>query len=150
MPITYLPDDDHVVRYVPWARLRKTEDDVVIGVIGAAFKLRAGEDYLSATWLEYFKQATRQENIKSAVKAIRKSNIDVRPKSGFAIGNVGKVKEVCLADPKRHKVRVIHEREDDNEAHTALRAWPSDNDDLLELIAEETWNEVVLNSQVPV
>ena len=87
MPITYLPDEDHAVRYVPWARLRKTEDDVVIGVIGAAFKLRAGEDYLSATWLEYFKQATRQENIKSAVKAIRKSNIDVRPKSGFAIGD---------------------------------------------------------------
>jgi hypothetical protein len=149
MPITYLPADDHIVRYVPWARLRKTEDDVVIGVLGKAFKLREEEEYLSATWLEYFKCSTRTANVERAVKTIRASEIDVRPKSGFAIGNVGKVKDTCLADPKRHKIRVTHESADDNEAHVALRGWPKDNDDLLELIAEDVWSEVILNTDVP-
>lgn len=149
MPITYLPADHHVVRYVPWARLRKTEDDVVIGVLGMAFKLRENEDYLSATWMEFAQEPTRRANLEGAVKIIRASNIDVRPKSGFAIGNVGKVKDICLADARRHKIRTIHQREDDNEAHVALRGWPQDNDDLLELVAEEPWSEVVLNTEIP-
>jgi hypothetical protein len=43
-----------MVRYVPWSRLRKVEDDNVLGVLGGAFKLRTNEDYLSATWAEFF------------------------------------------------------------------------------------------------
>ncbi|MGT2502529.1 hypothetical protein ACVOMS_20245 [Bradyrhizobium guangxiense] len=54
MPIAYLPETDHCVRYVPWARLRKDEEDNVIGILGAAFRLRDEEDYLSATWAEFF------------------------------------------------------------------------------------------------
>jgi hypothetical protein len=71
MPITYLPPEDHVVRYVPWARLRKDEEDNVIGVLGAAFRLREGEEYLSATWAEFFKKSIHCEAVESAVKAIR-------------------------------------------------------------------------------
>ena len=93
MPITYLPHEHHVVRYVPWARLRKDENDNVIGILGAAFKLRQIEDYLSATWAEFF-QGTRPECVVAAVQAIRASEIKVSPRSGFAIGNVGRVKEV--------------------------------------------------------
>lgn len=137
-----------MVRYIPFSRLRKTEDDVIVGVLGAAFRLRNEETYLSATWLEYFKQPTREANIESAVKAVRASKIDVRPKSGFAIGNVGEVKEICLRNSRR-RIRIIHEPEDDNKAHTALRGWPSDDNDLLELIAEDIWSEVILNVDVP-
>jgi len=147
MPPTNIPGDDHVVRYVPWARLRKDEDDNVVGVLGAAFRLRDDEQYLSAVWLEYFRD-TRDANIVKAVNALRKSNIDVRPRSGFAIGNVQKIKDVCLADQKRYKIRVLHEPEDDNAAHAALRLWPRDNDALLELLAEDTWSELVLNKDV--
>jgi hypothetical protein len=73
----------------------------------------------------------------------------VRPRSGFAVGNVGRVKEACLADKQQHKVRVIHEPEDDNEAHAALRGWPKENDLLLELLAEDIWGEAILNKDVP-
>ena len=148
MPITYLPPQHHIVRYVPWARLRKDENDNVIGVLGAAFKLRENEDYLSATWLEFFKGGDG-ECVASAVRVIRGSEIKVTARSGFAIGNVGRVKDVCLADKQKHKIRVIHEPEDDNEAHTALRGWPRDNDPLLQLIAEDVWNETILNSAIP-
>jgi hypothetical protein len=120
MPIKYLPDEHHVVRYVPWARLRKDENDNVIGVLGVAFKLRNDEQYLSATWAEFFAGA-RADSIASAIKCIRASRIEVKPRSGFAVGNVRQVKDTCLADKQKHKIRIIHEPEEDNTAHTALR-----------------------------
>src|SRR5262245_33440033 len=91
MPNTYLPDKDHVVRYVPWARLRKDEHDNVLGVLGAAFKLRDTETYLSATWAEFF-PGSRGDCIATAIKTIRKSRIEVRPRSGFAVANVKRVR----------------------------------------------------------
>jgi hypothetical protein len=144
----YLPEVDHVVRYVPWARLRKDEDDNVLGVLGIAFKLRETEDYLSATWLEFF--GGRPGCVETAIKAIRSSAIDVKTKSGFAIGKVEQIKSACEANERRHKIRVIHEEEDDNKAHAALRAWPRDNDTLLDLIADDVWNELVLNKDIAV
>jgi hypothetical protein len=150
MPITYLPPDHHVVRYVPWARLRKDEDDNVIGVLGAAFRLRDSEEYLSATWAEFFGKATHDEAVVAAVRAIRASRIDVKTRSGFAVGNVRRIKAACFADSRKHRIRIIHEKENDNEAHTALRLWPRDNELLLDLIAKEVWNDTVLNKDVPV
>jgi hypothetical protein len=149
MAAKYLPDSDHIVRYVPWARLRKDEHDNVIGVLGAAFRLREGEDYLSATWVEFFQAGVHDENIASAVKAIRASEIDVRPRSGFAVGNVGGIKSRCLADKGKHRIRVIHEMTKDNPAHTAVRLWPRDNDSLLELLALSEWSTTVLNKDIP-
>jgi hypothetical protein len=54
-----------------------------------------------------------------------------------------------MADPKKHRIRIIHEAESDNPAHAALRGWPRDNDDLLNLLAEEVWCDSILNSTVP-
>ena len=148
MPITYLPAEDHVVRYVSWSRLRKDEDDNVIGVLGAAFRLRKEEEYLSATWAEFF-NGGHDERIAAAVRAVRASKLDVKTRSGFAVGKVSRIKEACLADKAKHKIRVIHERAEDNEAHTALRGWPQDNEPLLELLAEEAWGDFVLNEKIP-
>lgn len=147
MPSTYLPAEDHVVRYVPWARLRKDEDDNVIGVLGAAFRLRDDEDYLSATWAEYF-AGSHADRVAAAVRAVRASKLKVAPRSGFATGNVNDIKEACLADKGRHKIRIVHERTDDNEAHTALRGWPRDNEDLLNLLADGVWSSYVLNKDI--
>jgi len=148
MAITYLQADHHVVRYVPWARLRKNEDDNIVGVLGVAFRLRDGVEFLSATWAEYF-AGVHADQVNAAIRTIRSSKVDVRPRSGFAIGNVERIRDVCLADKKKLKIRFIHEREDDNEAHAALRGWPGDSDDLLDLIAEDVWNTLVLNKDVP-
>jgi hypothetical protein len=87
--------------------------------------------------------------VAAAIKAIRASQVKVTPRSGFAVGNVGRVKDACLADTQKHRIRIIHEPEDDNQAHTALRGWPRDNDPLLELLAEDMWSETVLNKDVP-
>jgi hypothetical protein len=147
MPVTYLPAEDHVIRYVPWARLRKDEDDNVIGVLGAALRLRSDEDYLSATWVEYF-VGSHDDRIIAAVKTIRASKLKVSARSGFATGNVNQIKEACLADKGKHKIRIIHQPEDDNQAHTALRLWPRDNEDLLNSLADGAWSSVVLNKDI--
>jgi hypothetical protein len=74
--------------------------------------------------------------------------MNVTARSGFAVGVVAAIKEVCLNDRRQHRIRIIHEAEDDNPAHTALRGWPRDNDELLELLAEEAWCDTVLNASV--
>ncbi|QOZ45522.1 hypothetical protein XH89_20060 [Bradyrhizobium sp. CCBAU 53340] len=129
--------------------MRKDEDDNVIGIYGAAFRLRENEEYLSATWAEFFQGATHDDRIVATVRAIRASNLDVRPKSGFAVGRVDGIKRACLDDPKKHKIRFIHEAEPDNPGHAALRGWPKDNDDLLNMLAEEVWCDAVLNVDIP-
>src|SRR5271155_3214568 len=116
-----LPDEDHVIRYVPWGRLRKDEDDNVLGFLPQAFQLRREEDYLSVNWAEYY-DGDRETQIRLSVWAMRDS-FDVGTKSAFAIGNVAQVKKTCQAFGSR--VRVIHEPDlPKNPGHSAIRRLP--------------------------
>ena len=88
MPSINLPPEHHVVRNVPWARLRKDDLDPekVIGVLGDAFKLRDADDgVLSSTWVEYF-AGSANEKIENAIKAMRASKLEIKAKSGFVVG----------------------------------------------------------------
>ncbi len=143
VPSAYLPPNHRVLRYVPWAKLRKDEDDNVIGVLWIAFKLRFNEEYLSATWVEFFKS---DEPVVDAIHAIRLSNIGVRPKSGFAIGVVKRIDEECKS--RKRRIRFLHEATEDNVAHAAIRGWPADDDELLERLAEDAWSETILNQSI--
>jgi hypothetical protein len=144
MPPPKLPLEHHIVRSVAWGKLRKDENDPerVIGVLGEAFKLRPGEDTLSTTWLEYF-AGTRREQIFSAIRAMRASKLHISTKRGFAIGNVGNVADVAAAH--NYSIRVLHEPEDDNKAHVGVHRWPPDDMTFFELLAAESWSELVLN-----
>jgi hypothetical protein len=118
----------------------------VIGILGEAFRLRPGESELSTTWLEYF-AGTRQEKIHGAVRAMRASKLEIKTKSGFAIGKVGDI--IAVTTVHHHSIRVLHEPAPDNKAHAAVRRWPRDDMALLELIAAAAWSELVLNIDVP-
>jgi hypothetical protein len=90
--ITNLPDSDHVMRYVPWRKLLRDGDDNVLGFLPEAFEL-PNEEYLSVNWVEFFPDpATR---IRDCIWDLRKSR-KTGAKSAFAVGNVGRIKEVCL------------------------------------------------------
>lgn len=141
-----LPSEHHVVRYIPWSKLRKDDNDNVLGVLGVAFQLRHGEKVLSATWLEYF-SGERDEQIIAAVHAVRASDLKPGGKSGFAIGKVGVIATACANGG--HKVRIVHEPGADNKAHVGIRRMPRDDAELLEILAAEAWAELVLNSQIP-
>lgn len=148
MPSTKLPPEHHVVRNVPWARLRKDDADPerVIGVLGDAFKLReADEGVLSSTWVEYF-AGSPVEKIENAIKAMRASKLEIRAKSGFVVGKVQAI--VTLANDKGYKIRVLHEPEGDNNAHVAMRRWPNEDMEFFELLAAEAWSELVMNSDI--
>ena len=62
-----LPDADHVMRYVSKNRLRRDGSDNVIGVLPQAFEMRATEDALSVSWIDYF-TGDKAAKIKQAVQ----------------------------------------------------------------------------------
>lgn len=147
MTTVYVPPEDSLIRNVPWARLRKDADDNVLGVDSSAFRLRDGESYLSATWLELFAGASQIDKLHGAVRHIRKSDWKPSAKSGFAIGNVQEVAAVCLS--RTHKIRVVHEETADNRAHVAVRRWPKDDAVLFEELAAGVWGALILNKDCP-
>lgn len=152
---TVIPSDNHILRNVPPNKLRKDENDNVIGILGEAFKLRDGESYLSATLLEHFPGSYTEQTI-HAVKEIRKY-YKVKPKAGFAIGKVGDIKAICEEKKNRKIFVVSHPTKTmtldgepyNNASHVAINSWPSDDMELLELLASETWCNLVLNNSVP-
>ncbi|MCQ8118984.1 hypothetical protein [Methylomonas rosea] len=150
-----IPLDDHIIRYIPWAKLLKDEDDNVIGILGTAFKLReatetrAAEKYLSATWLEYFpNNGESNEQITAAIRAMRASNIDVKPKSGFSIGKVSNIQSACIQS-NANAVRIVYAPSDSNKAHVAVNKFPCDDAGLCNLLAEEAWAQLILNCDIP-
>ena len=114
-------------------------------LLGEAFKLRENEKGLSVTWLEYF-EGDRTDQVIKSVKAIRASNLKPGGRSGFAIGKISAVMTAC--SERKHKIRVIHEPENDNKAHASVRRLPRDDLELLELLAATAWSELVLNADV--
>ena len=140
-----LRDEQHVVRVVPFGKLRLNEHNEPIGVNYTAFLRREDEDGLSVTALEYF-AAPRQAQIVAAVQALRASNFKPSPKSGFAIGKVKTIHETCAG--RSHKIRIIHSPEQDNAAHAEIRQMPRDDLDLLELLATGAWSELHMNKDI--
>jgi hypothetical protein len=127
------------MRLVPYARVRRDEDDQVIGFLPQAFALREDEDYLSAAWIEFFKKPTHLQNIHATLKAFAAA-LKVRKSARFALGNVGTIKAAC----KQHgqSVRISHEPLDGFDAHASVRQINTDDDQLLELLASEAWAEM--------
>jgi hypothetical protein len=75
------------------------------------------------------------------------ATLEVKPKSGFAIGGVGAIQDECAA--RNYKVRILHDPMDDNKAHATVKALPRDDMELLECLATGAWSELILNKSVP-
>ena len=145
MKVYKVSDEHHVVRAVSFGKLRLDEHSQPIGINYNAFLRREDEDGLSVTELEYF-AGSRPDQITAAVQAIRASNFKPSPKSGFAIGNVRTIREVCAA--RGHKVRIIHAPQVDNAAHAEIRLLPRDDIELLEQLATGVWSEFHQNKDI--
>jgi hypothetical protein len=148
MPVKDIPDNDHVLRHFSWTKLRKDEDDNVLGVLAAGLRRRPGESSLSATWIEFF-SGNSAEKCHNAVHATRNTQ-DCRPRSHFAIANVGTIKRVCGSNASMPaKVRIVHEPEDGNPGHAAIRQLPDADFDLLEALADEAFTTLIPNASIP-
>lgn len=142
--IINLPDEHHVMRYVPWNRLRRDGEDNVLGFLPQAFQLRPDEESLSVNWVEFFRDPDTR--VRDSVWAMRKAR-QTGGKSAFAVANVGTIKEKCLVHGV--KVRIVHEPKDNEPAHSGIRRLPQEDLTFLAMLAEEAFTEMVRNSEIP-
>ena len=142
-----LPETGEVMRYVSWNRLRKDENDNVIGVLPQAFEHRPDEDALSVTWIDYF-GGDRPKNIIASVHQLR-SVMCVGESAAFAIGKVGKIKSVCTASGA-NAVRIVYSPSKANQAHSQIKRVPREDTTLREALAAEAFTELVKNSEIAV
>lgn len=144
MPPTKVADDSHVMRYVRKNRLRRDEDGNVIGILYQALELRDEETYLSVTSLEHFDPQYERGFILAA-EAIR-GQLTVKRNDGFSASEVGIFRGVCERFDR--KVRVLHEPVDGNTGHVAIRRFPGENTELLDLLALDAFVDTRVASLV--
>ncbi|MBI3186345.1 MAG: hypothetical protein HYZ31_00585 [Gammaproteobacteria bacterium] len=143
----YLPDDNHVMRFVPYKKLMLDEHENIIGFLPQAFELRPEERGLSVNWLEYFK-GSDQFNVQSSISVFRKTR-KVGAKSAFGIGNVKNIQDTCASCGAR-KVRIVHEPViPDNESHSIIIRLPQDDLLLLAALAEDAFTRIELSAEAP-
>jgi hypothetical protein len=140
-----LLDVHHVMRYVPWAKLRRDGDDNVLGFLPSAFELRTTEESLSVNWLEYF-SGDRQNQITGCVREFR-NIFNVGKKSAFGVANVRKVKDIFQGSGKT--VRIVYSPSPDNCSHASIQKLPRDEFALFEALAADAFTEIVMNTQIP-
>lgn len=140
-----LPATDHVARYVPWKRLRRDEDDNILGVLPEAFQLRPGELGMSVNWLEHY-PGDRQARLAAVIGNLR-ANLDIRPKSVFASANVGALEHCCKQNGS--SVKIVYAPTNGIPSHALVRDMSHDDLGLLALLADEVFTEFVQNKDIP-
>jgi hypothetical protein len=139
-----IPDDNHVVRAVPYRALRKDGAGNVIGLEYTAFELRPqiNETYLSTAWLE-LSPGEKLDRLVEIMNDLRKKNL-AKPNGALAIGKVSKIKS---AFPKR-KVRAIHHPKDWNLAYSQVTQTSNEERESLELLAASEWSELFTIAEI--
>lgn len=145
MPPANVANDSHVMRYVRKRQLRRDENGNVLGILPQALELREGEAYLSVTSLEHF-DPQYERGLIQAAEAIRRE-LTVKDNDGFSTTEVGDFCDIC--ERFDEKVRVLHEPVNDgNTGHVAIRRFPRDNLELLDLLASDAFVDTRVASHV--
>ncbi len=141
----------HVLRRVPWARLRRDDHDNVLGFLPSAFELRDGEEALSVNWVEYHQGATHAERVVQCVAELRaaagRQGKQIGQKAGFGIADVGRVRDVCSGRLKA--VRIVYTPTQEIPSHASIKKLPKDDFELLEALAADAFTEMVMNRDIP-
>ena len=138
-----LPGQDHIMRYVPPARLRRDEDGNVLGILAQAFYHRKDEDSLSVNWLEHFRN-DKASNLRDCVEAQR-ATLDVAKNCVYAVAVVDKVKQVCVK--KKNPVKIVYQPTKGNMAHSVLDVQHNEDLNLMSDLALEFEKEMYPNSK---
>lgn len=131
-----LPNPSRIVRYVPYGKMRRDEDDNFLGPFPSAFEQREVDDYLSVTWCEYF-TGEADCQLRCAIEAIRNSNWNVKAKACFCVADSPAVLRALKAAGRIG--RVIYYPEDDNQAHAGVHGIEPEDMQVLALLADEIW-----------
>lgn len=145
-----LPNDDHVMRHVPYKKLMKDSDGNICGLLPQAFELRdIDKGKLSVNWIEYFNKTSQTENIESTILAIRnaRGTISSNSKCAYGIGNVGAIKDACKSFTPE-KVDIVHTPNANNKSHSSIIRLPDNDLGLMAELADEVFADIILNKDV--
>jgi len=100
---------------------------------------------LSSSWLEQFSR-DYEEGLNAAAAAIGQQ-LEIKPRDGFTVGNVGKIVETCENFDVR--VRLLHERKAENTGYCAIRGLPRDHIELFEMLAADVFTDTRIADAIP-
>jgi hypothetical protein len=145
-----IPDDNHVLRFAASNRLQRDEFDNVIALAPHAFSLREVDDgVLSVTWIEHF----GRDNVNPVHEAVRTYRLSMdNPlgrNSAFGKARVDAIIKSGFSHSKPRRLRVLHEPEDRNQGHAAVRRYTMDDHELMELLSSSAFTEIILNRDIP-
>ena len=126
-----IPDPHHVARLCNPIHIDE-------GVIQAgAFMLKMGQDNLSVDWLEYLNCSTRGNEITEIRHIYSKKFHRVSTHAQIAVLNVGQMREkVRKESPDRRNLKVLHNPEVNDQAHSGIYDLKQDDELIAELILE--------------
>ena len=138
-----LPENDHVMRHVPYKKLLKDEDGNPIGFLAQAFEMRPGEPGLSVNWLEYFKKNDHKGNAKESIHKFRRV-LNINNNNAFAVAKVNDILETCHSC-KAEKVKVVYKPSNKNKSHSAIIRLPYNDLEVMEGLATDAFKDIILN-----
>lgn len=130
-----LPTLSNVVRYVPYARMRRDADDMHLGPLPSAFEAREGEADLSVIWCEYFDNDAKAQ-LRCAIEILRNSR-KIGPKGCFCPVKTSDL--LAGIEKSGHKGRAVYLPVDGNLAHAGVYGVPPEDELLLSRLADEVW-----------
>lgn len=88
-------------------------------MLGAAFLLRAGEEYLSVNWLEHFHPADRAIQVAAVRQTLRDKGRTVARTAHFAVLNAGTAVDRCRQELNM-EIRFVRLGEGRDPSHTGI------------------------------
>jgi hypothetical protein len=147
-----LPDDHHVMRYVPRSKQFIDDDENCLGPSPAAFAIRQDDEGgLSVTEVEHF--GSMNPSSRALAAAAYRDSLHSKKLGAtavFAWAAVGDIRRAANGYEKT--VRIVHAPVDGNPAHAEIRHFTGEDLDLLEYFATDVFNqfETVAAMDIPI
>ena len=139
-----LPNAEHVVRHVPFAKTRRDSSGKILGILPTAIERRDGEDYLSVSHLEHFSGDADEQlkQVKSAIAAGKKTG-SLGANGLLAKANVGQIK-VAVQQRASSKIRIAYLPTKADPSHSGVYEIPQDDAELMAELTDDVFAETVL------
>lgn len=129
-----IPDEDDVVRHVPYRKIIFDENQNIVGIFPEAYALRKDEQHLSVSWLDIH-EGTKPEKLKHVLSGLKASK-GIGNKSALTIGNVSTIKGIAH-NSSTIKLRFTYAPNGADKAHSLIHNINNDDLSLLSALATE-------------
>lgn len=146
-----VPDDAHLMRFVPYAQqIRDPDSNEFLGIASTAFALRdSDKGGLSVTWIEHYGRKCLA-SVGIAASAFRDSlrSKKLGAQSYFVVGTAAETRVKAAEHGKQ--IRIVHAPDGPNTGHVEIRKFTDEDSSLLEAFAVEVYAEHIPVKDIPV